>query len=154
MPCSRGATLRLACAQVYASMQIKGEQEVKLQRIDVCKLQWKMQRHMPLWGQDHRDDCSENTPPYQGLSACLWQVGLRGVVFRLLGVQVQGVAATGPRQAVLVGGLPPEAAIQGVVPLLAAGAGARPAGLDVQLLHCMPHLHVQLLHRALGHKTM
>ena len=78
--------------------------------------------------------------------ANLWQVGLvRGALLRRLGVQVQGVAAAGPGQAVLGSGLLAEAAVQRAVPL-ALGAAAWRAGQHVQLPHRMPDLHVQLLH--------
>ena len=79
-------------------------------------------------------------------SARLWQVRLvRVALLRGLGVQVQGVAAAGPGQAVLGSGLLPEAAVQRAVPL-ALGTAAGRAGHDVQLPHRMPDLHVQLLH--------
>ena len=79
-------------------------------------------------------------------SARLWQVGLvRGALLRGLGVQVQGVAAAGPGQAVLGSGLLAQATVQRAVPL-ALGAAAGRAGHHIQLPHRMPDLHVQLLH--------
>lgn len=83
------------------------------------------------------------------VGACLGQVWLDGVPLGLLWVQVQRVAPAGARQAVLIGWLPPEPAIQRALPLPARPAHiAWRTGLHVQLPHCMPDLHVQLLHGA------
>ena len=81
--------------------------------------------------------------------ACLGQVWLSGVLLGLLWVQVQGLAPAGARQAVLIGWLPPEPAVQRALPLPARRAHfARCTGLHIQLPHRMPDVHVQLLHGA------